>query len=218
MEYILPKYETNSFTCPYCGVLAEQKWDKMALYRQYENEYYRLIKPQWDGDYKMLSVSTCNSCHKEHIWFQEKMIVPKVANVPMPMEDMPEKVKEIYNEARDVFTDSPKASAALLRLALQHLCIELGEEGKNINNDIGKLVEKGLPVEIQKALDVVRVIGNNAVHPGTLDLNDNKENVAYLFNIINFIVDNQIVQKKKINELYNSLPQNSLKGIEKRDK
>lgn len=47
--------------------------------------------------------------------------------------------------------------------------------GKNIDDDIVRLVKKGLNQTIQKALDAARVIGNEAVHPGTLDLKDNHD-------------------------------------------
>lgn len=93
------------------------------------------------------------------------MLVPEVTSVPLPVESMSKEVKDIYNEARDVYHKFYKASAALLRLVLQHLCKELGEDGKSINSDIGNLVKKGLPDEVQQALDIIRVTGNNYVHP-----------------------------------------------------
>jgi hypothetical protein len=94
----------------------------------------------------------------------------------------------------------------------------LGEDGKNINNDIKSLVAKGLPNKVQEALDSVRVIGNDAVHPGTLDLNDNREIAAKLFKLVNFIATKMISEPKEIDELYSSLPADKLKGIEDRDK
>ncbi|NPB08238.1 MAG: DUF4145 domain-containing protein, partial [Aquificae bacterium] len=132
-------------------------------------------------------------------------------------EDMPEDVKEDYEEARLVVEVSPRSAAALLRLALQKLMKHLGESGKNLNDDIANLVKKGLPEKIQKTLDAVRVIGNNAVHPGELDLRDDKETALALFDLLNMIVEVMITQPKKVNEIYDKLPKGAKEAIEKRD-
>ena len=130
---------------------------------------------------------------------------------------MPAKVTEDYEEARDVFADSPRSSAALLRLAIQKLCIELGLPGKNLNDDIAQLVNKGLPVQIQQSLDIVRVVGNNQVHPGTLDVRDDPSIAAALFELVNIIVEDRISRPKQIAALYGKLPTGARKAIEERD-
>jgi hypothetical protein len=145
------------------------------------------------------------------------MIVPSSAPVPPPHLDLPHSCVDDYNEARDIVARSPRASAALLRLTIQKLLSELGEKGKNINEDIGSLVSKGLPVEVQQALDYCRVVGNNAVHPGEIEISDNPEVAHSLFEMVNFIVEVRISQPKKIADLYNVLPQGALKAVEKRD-
>ncbi len=105
----------------------------------------------------------------------------------------------------------------MLRLAIQKLCKVLGEPGKDINTDIKNLVVKGLPSKVQEALDSVRVIGNEAVHPGELNLNDNREIAKKLFKLVNFIATKLISQPKEIDELHSSLPENKLDGIKRRD-
>ena len=86
------------------------------------------------------------------------------------------------------------------------------------NEDIGNLVKKGISSEVQKALDSVRVIGNNAVHPGELDLKDDIQTAISLFRLINYIVDNQISSKKEIDGIFEGLPQKNIEAIERRDK
>lgn len=215
MKYEVPEINKKSFTCPYCNVLSTQKWDVVYI----SNNGSILFSPNINVKPKFnIHTSFCDNCNNVHVWVNGKMILPSIASVPIANEYMPDQVKDIYNEARNVFTESAKASAALLRLALQYLCVELGGKGKNINDDIKKLVQDGLPVEVQKALDIIRVTGNNAVHPGTMDLNDNAQIASKLFELINFIVDRMIVQPMEIEKLFNDLPEGALEAINKRDK
>lgn len=140
-----------------------------------------------------------------------------MACIPLPSLDMPKEVAEDYDEARTIFGYSPRSSAALLRLALQKLCIQLGGKGTNLNDNIGALVQKGLSTQIQQALDILRVIGNNAVHPGEIDIQQNKEITLKLFEIINFIVNQMITQPQEIAKIYDKLPEGAKQGIVKRD-
>lgn len=145
------------------------------------------------------------------------MIIPADAPVPPPHPDMPASVIEDYQEARSIFSRSPRASVALLRLAIQKLMPDLGEKGENINADIKALVAKGLPVQVQQAFDFCRVVGNNAVHPGEINLNDTPEMGQHLFSMINFIVEDRITRPKQVAELYAKLPEPAKAAVEKRD-
>lgn len=146
------------------------------------------------------------------------MIYPGSLLSPPPHAAMPPEIRQDYEEARNIVQQSPRAGAALLRLCVQKLCKHLGEPGKNINEDIGALVQKGLPVEIQQALDIVRVIGNNAVHPGAISNEDVAGVSTALFELINHIVEDRIARPKKLAALFNALPAPALAGIASRDK
>jgi uncharacterized protein DUF4145 len=78
-------------------------------------------------------------------------------------------------------------------------------------------VEQGLPTQIQQALDVIRVVGNNAVHPGELDPGDIAEMVSPLFELTNQIVEEMISKPKKLNALYGKIPKNARDAILRRD-
>lgn len=144
-------------------------------------------------------------------------MVPEGAVAPMPHPDMPEAVQADYLEARSIVDRSPRGAAALLRLSIQKLCIELGETEGSIDKDIKSLVGKGLPEGIQQALDVVRVVGNNAVHPGELTAEDIAEVSVSLFELINAIVEDRITRPRKLEALYLRLPARARDAIERRD-
>jgi Domain of unknown function (DUF4145) len=205
-KYYPPQFKEEKFHCPHCHVYSRQTWDRL---------YYSTF-----GDYPLIKdmyMCTCIHCDKNSYWYQGKLIIPDLTTATPPHTDLPQEVLEDYVEAASILSKSPRGAAALLRLALQKLMKELGESGKDINKDIGSLVSKGLPPQVQQALDIVRVIGNESVHPGNLDLKDDVETATQLFGLINFIVEDRIARPKAIQSLFDSLPEGKKKGIETRD-
>jgi len=132
---------------------------------------------------------------------------------------MPDEVKEDFNEARRIVNQSPRAAAALLRLAMEKLGRELtGEDNQSLHNMIGDLVDQGrIDERVQQALDSVRVVGNEFVHPGEMDDRDNRKTALRLFDLVNAIVELTITREKLIQEEYENIPENQMKGIENRD-
>ena len=115
-------------------------------------------------------ISQCYDCRLLSIWIHDSLYYPSRGEVSPANPDIPEEIRKDYDEASKILNDSPRGAAALLRLVVQKLCKELGGKGVNINDDIAYLVKNGLHPKIQKALDSVRIIGNEAVHPGQMDL------------------------------------------------
>jgi hypothetical protein len=178
--------------------------------RRKDSEYLRLAVAN-------LHLSKCYNCDKIAVWVNDRLVFPEYKTMTQPNPDLPDHIVRDYEEARSIVDLSPRAAAALLRLGIQKLCAHLGESGKDLNNDIKKLVAKGLDPTVQRSLDIVRVIGNESVHPGTIDLNDDRETALRLFDLVNAIADQMLSHPKKVQEMYTKLPEAKRKAIEARD-
>lgn len=217
IPYTAPAYNLQAFNCPFCNAFANQLWVYLHMVDDVPNSPSSQMI--YAGDFiRDTKAAECFNCKKASIWFNEVMVYPNQSIAPLANPDMPEDVKLDFDEAREIVSKSPRGAVALLRLVVQKLCKHLGEPGENINTDIASLVQKGLPIKLQQALDSVRVVGNNAVHPGKIDLKDDVTTAVKLFAFINIICDNQITQPKHIEEFYNeTIPDNLKQAIVKRD-
>jgi len=162
-------------------------------------------------------ISRCFNCDKIALWVYERMVWPATEDAPVANPDLPPDVRADFEEAGSILKLSPRGAAALLRLALQKLCAHLGQPGKKIDEDIAALVKAGLDKRVQQALDIVRVIGNNAVHPGKIDLNDDRSSAEKLFTLVNLVAEKMITEPKHVEEMYQSLPEGAREAIERRD-
>ena len=163
-----------------------------------------------------LFLSQCYNCKKFGVWVHDQLVYPTAMTGPAPNSDLPPDVLRDYEEAGRIVSESPRGAAALLRLGIQKLCISLGGNGRSIDDDIASLVKKGLTPIVQKALDVVRVIGNEAVYPGSLALKDDRDTAIRLFGLVNIIAEQMISNPKHVQELYEKLPERKLEQIERR--
>lgn len=214
-KYIHPDYLKKSFTCPHCGTLSLMHYSVV----DYPYPGFNPILNSNDTKSGMgwVQIATCHNCKKKIIWVDNIYVYPDVI-AERPNNDMPESVKQLFNEAGMIYTKSPRAACALLRLAVERLCNELGETDRDINKNIGALVEKGLSKSVQQALDVVRVVGNKAVHPGQIAFDVEDENTAImLMRLLNIIVERMVSEPKEIDLLYQTLPESTKKSVIKRD-
>ena len=213
VKYIEPATDKKSFTCPHCGVVSLMHFHCISYI---DRNVIRFQEGKHGGN-SWVHVATCQNCAKHIVWVDDMYAYPDiVAEEPNP--DMPEAVKQLYNEAGLIYNKSPRAACALLRLAIDRLCNELGETDRDINKNIGELVKKGLPASVQQALDVVRVVGNKAVHPGQIAFDvDDVGTATMLMRLLNIIVSRMISEPKEIAGLYDQLPESVKQSITKRD-
>ena len=206
MTMITPSLGLASYSCPHCGALAHQFWNRVftkSFDREEQPSVWDPARINWrdkktsDPDERSrikkfaerlsrnvltycvnnnssylnlemvnMAMAECHSCAGFSIWVDGQLKYPESDFAFIPHVDMPAEVKADFEEASSIFQSLPRGAAALLRLCIQKLMPHLDEKGKDINEDIASLVGKGLDPVIKQALDVVRVIGNNAVHPG----------------------------------------------------
>jgi hypothetical protein len=152
--------------CPHCRTAFHPNQDTLNLGRDVDGEW-------------QLQQTTCPSCHRfvlELVQYKPSPAGPIVnrrpawpkgpGRLPCP-DEVPDALRSDYNEAAAVLSDSPKASAALTRRALQHLLREhAGVKPGNLQAEIEDAIKSGtVPPYIAEQLDAVRNIGNFAAHP-----------------------------------------------------
>lgn len=246
--YTPPEFRKSAFNCPFCHAYSNMEWDQLTYahtkdiapffaafcvhckkfsYWHVFDQYVRDLETEMKlkrlqsaavSPPRTRPAATRSDTPPLKKIEASRMVVPDQVTAPTAHPDMPHDVRAEYEEARRIASASPRSAAALLRLAIQRLCVHLGQPGKNLNKEIGALVEHGLPVEMQQALDVLRVVGNNAVHPGELSPDDVADVASSLFSLLNEIIEERISRPKKRRELFDALPEGARKAIEKRDR
>jgi len=112
VPYTQPAWEGSAFNCPHCSAYANQLWRDLYFY---DEENYPSIKNA--------KICFCGHCGKYLIWHEWKMIFPEFYGVEPPNLDLELDVQRDYLEAASIIQKSPRGAAALLRLAIQKLCV-----------------------------------------------------------------------------------------------
>ena len=219
-QYVEPEPLKDVFTCPHCDVTARHGWfnadhalsvDEFASDGSYE--YVSITRGRIGStnvELKEWGFSICSNCNHLSVWHKANLVYPPSAHVEEPCPDMPAVIVDLYSEADSVFGSSPRASAALLRLALQELTgMVLGEKATRTlrgNIEVISQHEYATPTLVM-ALDVIRHNGNEAVHPAEISLNDNEDEARYLFTLLNMICETFYSQPRRLQDAYERIPE-----------
>jgi len=234
MRYVPPGPDKRSFTCPRCGVVAQQKWypllydpgdwiawiSKWAQAISRERDYSSfdqflkqvselpsVLIPVTELPQNRLTIAFCQHCHRFTLWLGDAMIYPRVGEAPPPHEEMPPQIRKLYEEARGVLPASPRASAALLRVALEGLLEEAGHRQGRLADRLEKAREDGkLSAGTYELAEVLRYAGNAAAHyePWKIDPSqgeEDREMVYHLFVFVNYVTDELIAKPRQIGEM-----------------
>lgn len=224
-----PTLGSKAFDCPCCGAYSQQTWyrvyikkgkmfavDGKPVMEDVKAIPFGVLREAYPKEDPTISMSACAACNRPSLWVGAVVIYPEESAVAFPVEGMPDNVRELYLEARAVFPSSPRAAAALLRLALDALLIHLGAEGKFLDSRIASLQKKGIYPTLVKAMDIVRIAGNNAVHPAEIDLHESPDTASQMFDLLNLLVEQGITVPARVDALYSRMPENKRRGAEQR--
>ncbi|WP_078549253.1 DUF4145 domain-containing protein [Litchfieldia alkalitelluris] len=235
MSAIKTIFKREIFTCPYCNGDEKQNWFHFKDKLDKENKIDSVkigasialkgipLITKFNGtiNYKMLSelsFSICAGCTGYIIWKSGIRLYPNEITLPKSSKYMPKDAADIFEEARLIFDASPRSSSALLRLSLEMILRSiLNENKKTLNQMIGQLATENIDEHTKKGLDILRYYGNQSVHTGEINIEEDKDSVIFLFDLINYIVDDLIGKKQKIDEQYSKIPHAVRKAILKRD-
>ena len=154
-----------------------------------------------------LEIAFCQHCRRFTLWLGDAMIYPRVGEAPPPHEEMPPQIRKLYEEARGVLPASPRASAALLRVALEGLLEEAGYRQGRLADRLQKAREDGnLSASTYKLAETLRYAGNAAAHyePWKIDPSqgeEDREMVYYLFDFVNKVTEELVAEPRRVEEM-----------------
>ena len=162
--------------CPRCGIAFHDQWNAVGISSISEE------RTSWTA-----SVTKCPACKRETIRLSQRMSPPGNAEPslisdfmayprttqrkPTPPE-IPDAIKEDYEEACMVLSDSNKASAALSRRCLQAILRSKGYTQRDLAQQIDAPLgeqdpAKAIPTALRETVDAIRNFGNFSAHPVT---------------------------------------------------
>lgn len=142
------------------------------------------------GGVDEVQIRKCSLCGKFIIWVDKKLVWPELPAVK-PSKYLPAESLAAFEEAQKVIDRSPQCACAMLRLALERLCVHLGADKGTLKAKIESL---GLDPDLHAIAEACRAVGNDAVHAGLIDYGseDSYETARTLSLFINHLAERLI--------------------------
>lgn len=239
-KQILPEFEKTGFSCPHCHFNAHQVWSRNFVYNNYLMSQFAFEQEQekcaefgeelakevaqaqdiaLEG--KKLCIAVCQQCDDFSIWLEHKgkamMVYPDTTIEPLS-EHVNEEIRELFLEAATIYTRSPRAANALLRLVVEKLCKQILGFSDNFPNkpNLHKMIdliskEYKIKIELVKAMENTRTLGNESAHGGIIDLDDIDDPLD-IFLLVRYIVQHCVVDEIEAKRINKSIHQNLQKN------
>jgi hypothetical protein len=136
-----------------------------------------------------LHLSSCPSCTGFALWVGERL------TFPINLDKTPALAEEDFEEAAAILNKSPRGATALMRVCIQKLVPLLKQNGKYLDTSMSSLVRKGLEVDIQQAMEVLQILGNDLVQPTNLNTQEDKEMALRFVDSLKAILERRMLKK-----------------------
>jgi hypothetical protein len=204
-----PTLNKEAFDCPRCGTYAQQYWSSANI-----GEGTHTKGQGFESDWRE---ARCSHCKKPSVWRKDRMVYPRAQLGGKPHADMPDEVRDLYEEAAAVAAVSRRAGAALARATVERLIKHLdpgASAGANLAARIERIKQRGVSTPVGEMLDVVRATANELLHekdePGelvvlTLDDEEGPQLVELFLEVTNDLVDELITKPATTRGLWDKL-------------
>jgi hypothetical protein len=162
--------------CPHCYIAFHDEWVPVGISSNDEE------RTAWTA-----SVTKCPACKHETIRLLKRksppgdaqshllldfMAYPRTTQRKPTPQEVPNTIRQDYEEACMVLSDSNKASAALSRRCLQAILRSQGYTQKDLAQQIDALLReqdpaRAIPTALRVTVDAIRNFGNFSAHPVT---------------------------------------------------
>jgi hypothetical protein len=153
-----------------------------------------------------LTISRCFTCEEVAVWVGDQLVNPSRQTTIPAHESLPKTVRVDYDEAARLVMISPRAASALLRGCIAKLIEEAGVQGDGLDGKIATLIARGFDPHFEQALQFVRMIGPQAVPPGSFSPRDDQKTALTLFELVNLLSDELISKPRRVSSLLANLP------------
>jgi hypothetical protein len=167
-------------------------------------------------DVQNVSISYCFNCNEMCLWVYDQLVWPRREGCPEPKLHAPPSVRRESEEASQTLEASPRGAAALLRIAIEKLCKELGVSGETLKDDIELFVREDVDARVQKVLDAAQILESNAMHPGQIGLGEDRATAETLSGLVNLICEKMIMEPRHLQEVYTKVREGARTAMEQR--
>lgn len=128
-------------------------------------------------------------------------LYPRIEAIPS---NVPDVIRQSYNEAKKVEKISPTAFVVLIGKSLECLCEDKKAKGNNLKNKLDDLAKEGvIPETLLKMAHGVRLLRNIGVHPSDYDMTE--EEVSIIGDFFAAVIEYVYVAPEKIKNLEEKL-------------